>query len=352
MTLDIVKSYLSEITIATPRQLVEAVGVCGSLIDCWSIDGISGRQFRRFLPKEVRKKSYIEFDVPKKTGGVRHISAPVEELKKIQQALNLMLQALADFSPCATGFITGKSVVDNAKIHLGQSVVFNCDLKNFFPSITKEMVRKALRSQLWDKMSSREVINMICSIATVPDENGVERLPQGAPTSPVLSNIVLAELDRRLEGFASANGYRYSRYADDISFSHSHSEQTMRPEKIATIFSIIEEYGLTVNEKKTKVSTRAERQEVTGLTVGDKVNVSRRYVKELRVLLHLWEKRGFDEAQQIFTRDFCNGIETALNTAVNGKINYLAMVKGREDSTYKKLKWRYRRLMRQLKKFI
>lgn len=88
---------------------------------------------------------------------------------------------------------------------------------------------------------------------------------------------------------------------------------------------------------------------MTGLTVGDKVNVSRTYIKQLRTLLHLWESRGLEQAQTIYTRDFCNGIKTDLVRAINGKINYLLMIKGREDSTYRRFKSRFRALTKAMK---
>lgn len=349
MNIELVKEYLKGRTIDSVKEFMDVLNVCGNLLDCWDLNGVSGHMVRRFQTKASRLNAYKEFCIPKKSGGVRRISTPVKELKNIQRALNLLLQAVAEISPSAMGFIPSRSVKDNAAIHTGQKVVFNCDLKNFFPSVTKTMVRSALRNHPGHRISSNEVINLICSLSTVPDEDGVEVLPQGAPTSPILSNIALYDLDRRLEGFARANGYRYSRYADDITFSHSHEEMTMRQDKIDALFSIISEYGLTVNPKKTKTYTMTERMEVTGLTVGGKVNVSRGYAKQLRTLLHLWESRGLDAAQQIYSTDFCSGSESKLTSVINGKINYLAMIKGNNDSTYRKLKYRYRKLMQEIK---
>lgn len=348
--IEIVRNYLRYTPIESPRQLVEGLNACGTLLNCWSVaDGISQRTLRRYLPRRVRANAYTDFDIPKKSGGVRHISAPIPELKAIQQALNLLLQSIAEISPSATGFVAGVSVVDNARCHIGQTVIFNCDLQNFFPSISKDMVRRALYRHLERQIPSVEVVSMLCSIATVPDDAGREHLPQGAPTSPVLSNIVLTDLDFRLEGYAARYGLRYSRYADDITFSHIYRRPKALQTHIDHIFSIIKDCGFTVNPCKTTIATTANRREVTGLTVGDKVNVSRSYVKQLRTILHLWETRGFDEAQAIYTRDFCHGIATPLNAVVNGKINYLAMVKGRTDSTYRRFKYRYRQLMHQLK---
>lgn len=341
---------LKELTLSEPKQLVKALNICASELGLWGINGISDNRLRRFMSKRARKAAYVEFDIPKKSGGVRRISAPVEELKEIQQALNLFLQTVTEVSPAAMGFVPGRSIVTNAEVHVGSSVIFNCDLKDFFPSITKMMVRRTLTAELRHTNPSRDVINRICNLVTAPQPYGEEALPQGAPTSPVLSNLVLKQLDRRLIGFADKNGYRYTRYADDITFSRTGRYSSDAPIKSETILAIIKDYGFAVNPKKTMIQTPSTRREVTGLKVGKKVNVNRRYVKQLRVMLYLWESRGLAEAQMIVRKDFLHGSNADLTKIINGKINYLRMVKGREDSTYRRFKYRYWKLMKQLKK--
>lgn len=344
----IARSYLNGLSLDEPNGLVKALALTGAVIGLWGIDNFKGCQMRRYISKRARSAAYIDFDVPKKAGGVRHISTPVLPLKQIQQALNLMLQTVCEVSPAAMGFVPGRSIVDNAAIHVGSSVIFNCDLKDFFPSITKSMVRRTLTGELASLNPSREVINLICSIVTVPRADGTEALPQGAPTSPVISNLVLKQLDHRLIRFAEKNGYRYSRYADDITFSRTGDYSPDVPIKSDAILAIIEDAGFTVNPKKTILHTHSERREVTGLTVGDKVNVSRKYVKQLRTLLHLWETRGYAEAQDIFIRDFRKGDNADLSKVVRGKINYLSMIKGKNDPACRRLRYRFRLLTKQL----
>lgn len=230
-------------------------------------------------------------------------------------------------------------------IHVGQTCIFNTDLENFFPSITKLMVRRALHRELGDKLQSNEVINIICRICTAPDCSGIEVLPQGAPTSPVLSNIVLKSLDKDMSNLAERMECKYSRYADDITFSHSKSIRRMSPFWQSRIYNVIAKYGLKMNEKKTKTFLPGTRREVTGIVVSDKINVPRSYIKQLRTLLHLWEKYGYAQAQIIFTRDFCKSMEKNLVNVIDGKINYLEMIKGKEDSTYRKLKSRFKHLL-------
>ncbi len=324
----------------------EILHTCGYLNDCWAMTDRPERTVRHFLPARVRAASYVEFTIPKKTGGTRLICAPVQLLKAVQRALGTMLQTLFQPSDAAMGFVTDRSVATNARCHLHQNCVLNLDLENFFPSITKARVRRALERELADRIPSSEVRSLICSLCTIPNQSGIEVLPQGAPTSPVLSNIVLKGLDRRLAAFAGAHGYNYTRYADDITFSHDRPIRRFSPFFMERVRTIIEEYGLKINERKTKVSVKGERLEVTGLTVGEKVNVPRTYIKQLRTLLHLWEHYGYEEARQIYNRDFCQGTDKSLKTVIYGKINYLAMVKGREDPTVVGYRNRFRQLVR------
>lgn len=119
----------------------------------------------------------------------------------------------------------------------------------------------------------------------------------------------------------------------------------MNPFWESRILNIIERHGLKINDSKTKTYMRGIRQEVTGVVVSDKLNVSRQYVKQLRVLLHLWEKYGYEQAQTIFSRDFCKGVNKNLCNVIDGKINYLEMIKGKEDSTFCRFKQRLKTLI-------
>ena len=342
---DQIAEYLKDITIETHRELFDVINFIAPLIDGWSLtEPKSGRQIMRFASAKARKSAYVDFTIPKKSGGQRDISAPVKPLKAIQSAINILLQSIFVPDDHATGFVRGKSVKDNALMHIGQTCIFNIDLENFFPSISKLMVRRALHRELSDRLQSNEVINIICRLCTVPDNSGTEVLPQGAPTSPVLSNIVLKSLDKDMAELAERLGCKYSRYADDITFSHSKTIRRMSPSWQSRIYNIIAKYGLKVNEKKTKTFVPGMRQEVTGVVVSDKINVPRSYIKQLRVLIHLWEKYGYDQAQIIFTRDFCKGQNKNLVNVIYGKINYIEMIKGRDFSTYLKLRSRFNRL--------
>lgn len=340
-----IAEYFKDITIGNRKDLFNALNFISPLIDGWGLcEPLSGRRILRFVTKKSRQEGYVDFAITKKSGGIRKISAPVKPLKEIQSAINILLQSIFTPSDSAMGFIAGRNVRDNALIHVGQICIFNTDIENFFPSITKVMIRKALQRELGGKLTSNDVINIICSLCTVPNNEGIEVLPQGAPSSPILSNIVLKSLDNEMTELARRAGYRYSRYADDMTFSHSKQIRRMNPFWESRILNIIERHGLKLNNSKTKTYVRGIRQEVTGVIVSDKLNVSRQYVKQLRVLLHLWEKYGYGQAQTIFSRDFCNGTNKNLCNVIDGKINYLEMIKGKEDSTYRRFKQRLKTL--------
>lgn len=342
--------YFKATSFGSVEQLVDALNYIAPYIGMWGVlEPISADDLRYFLPGWIRATEYSNFRIPKKSGGYRYIRAPRSPLKEIQTTLNVLLQAIFTPSEHAYGFVEGLNVRDNAAIHVGQTCIYNIDLEDFFPSITKKMLLEAMRRELSDRFTADEVIRLISAICTVPMEsrldgprdNRTEVLPQGAPTSPVLSNIVLKRLDGQLGALAEMAGYRYSRYADDMTFSHSHPVRRISTLWKGRIESIIQNYGLRINEGKTRTLVPGKRMEVTGVTVNCRLNTSRRYVKQLRTLLHLWEKYGYEQAQAIYARDISPGSTAQLRNVVNGKINYLEMIKGREDPTYQRLKRRF-----------
>jgi hypothetical protein len=176
-------------------------------------------------------------------------------------------------------------------------------------------------------------------------------LPQGAPTSPILSNIVCQKLDNRLSGLAKRFGLLYSRYADDITFSSLHNVYQVDSEFQKEMYRIIQDQGFRVNEKKTRLQKDGYKKEVTGLLVHDQVNVQKRYTKELRMWLNLWERYGYEKANKIFLNEAepiamtKQKIKKAeLRNTLEGKLNYLSMVKGPQNTTYLKLINRFRLL--------
>lgn len=299
----------------------------------------------------ARKGRYVTFKIPKKKKGeFRTIDAPCSELKNIQQALNFVLQEVYSPNAAAMGFVKGKSVVTNAQVHLGQNYVYNIDLKDFFPSITSGRVFKRLLVKPF--CLNEEVASLISDLCCYQKgENKV--LPQGAPTSPTITNIICERLDFKHTRLAKAYDLKYTRYADDITFSGMKNVFTEEGKFCTSLRNIIEnEEGLKINSDKTRLCHRGMRQEVTGLTVNSKTNVSRKYIKQLRPLIHNWEVKGYDEAQAIFAKHYAETNtrnlrfkgEHHIENIISGKLMYLKMVKGETDSTYKSYANRFEKL--------
>lgn len=175
-------------------------------------------------PNNIRGR-YHHFSIPKKSGGQRHISAPSRGLSHILYYVNIMLKAVYQPSDYAMGFVEGRSVVDNASRHIGQNYVFNTDLENFFPSIAQPRVWK--RFQLVPFNFNQNIASILAGLCCVREKQEDGKftyiLPQGAPTSPLITNAICDKLDRRLSGLARRFGLHYSRYADDITFSSMHN---------------------------------------------------------------------------------------------------------------------------------
>lgn len=316
---------------------------------------------------DLCKKRYAKFTVKKKTGGERTINAPVSGLKSILRSLNFILQCVFEPHNAATGFVLNKSIVDNAKVHVGNHHVYNLDLKDFFHSFDRNRVKMGFIYEPFNLNGEREPLAfLLSSLCTHPFEvNGEIKnvLPQGSPTSPTITNILCKKLDRRLAGLANRFGAKYTRYADDITFSSPHNiyndedfkkelERIIAEDNLLKVNGKQIEIGpqLKINTNKTRLQKSAHRQEVTGLIVNNKVNVRQRYVKQIRMWLYYWEKYGYEKAQQIFTRDYIadkghvkKGKPNLVNV-LDGKLEFLKMVKGVEDSTFKTLKKRFDKL--------
>ena len=291
----------------------------------------------------VKKNNYRLFTIPKKNGDLRLISTPNEELKYIQRQLLNYLEENYEFLDCQHGFIKGKSCVTNAKQHTGKRFILNMDIEDFFNNIHFGRVRGLFMNKPFN--FSNEVATTIAKIVCYK-----KCLPQGAPTSPLISNMICYMMDKELNFIAKKNNCKYTRYADDITFS---TDAESFPKKIAEIKDgkvylsdrIIKNIsggcsnGFKLNDQKTKLYKRYVRQEVTGIVVNKKLNVQSQYIKKIRATLNNISKRGFiDTYKKTFNEEALNKKQanTRLFNYLAGKINYLKMVKGETDLLYLK----------------
>ena len=336
----------------TKQDLLKLMNLANQGIYGGKAKPYSLRQLNYHAYSKFNSKRYISFQIPKKKKGeFRTIDAPNPTLKGIQRALNYALQLIYTPTPAAMGFTPGRSIVMGAQMHVGQKFVYNIDLKNFFPSITSGRVYARMLSRPFS--CSKEVASLIADLCCYKNEFGTV-LPQGAPTSPTLTNIICDRLDVKLAHLAKAYGMRYTRYADDITFSGMTNMFSEDGKFCQSLHHIIEEEEhFKINKDKTRLCHRGIRQEVTGITVNDKPNVTQEYVKQLRSMLHNWEAKGYDEAQSIFIEIY-NRTNTKHHNAkgahhieniLAGKLLYLKMVKGENDGTYKKLYDRFVKLI-------
>lgn len=288
---------------------------------------------------------YHKFKIPKKTGGFREITAPEARLKAIQHYLNELLGTTFTPHKCAYGFTAGRSIVDNAKPHVGKTNVLNVDIKNFFPSIDFRRVKVMLQNQPFN--FSDDVAYIIANLCSF---EGV--LPQGAPTSPLLSNVVCQRLDSKLDQFAAKHNCAYSRYADDITLSSYRTKFSQ--EHLEDIDLILKEEKFELNHKKTRIQYRSKRQEVTGLVVNQKVNVHRTFVKDIRYWLRTWDTFGIEATQLDFYKRFPTkkgyrrGVSSrgkVFHKYLKGKIEFLGHVRGHGDPLYHKFKSNYEKLL-------
>lgn len=310
---------------------------------------ITEQQLLHFSNAKIVPNRYKTFQIRKKSGGTRDINAPCYQLGGLLYITNILLKSLYTPNSCVTGFTEGKSVVDNAKIHVNHNYVFNIDLKDFFPSIPQARVWARLKYPPFN--FSQEIANVVAGLCCHFNADGsCCVLPQGAATSPILTNAVCDTLDRRMRGVAKHFGLHYSRYADDMTFSSMHNVYQEGSEFRTEIKRIIEEQGFKMNDKKTRLLRDGERQEVTGLTVNNVVNVSRKYISDLRWLLHVWEKEGYAKAYSLFypkykkEKGYIKKGEPVMENVIGGKLNYLKMVRGANNVACNKLLARYNKL--------
>ncbi|WP_051302827.1 reverse transcriptase domain-containing protein [Salibacterium aidingense] len=305
-------------------------------------------------PKHLRyilfemKDRYKSFEIPKKNGETRSIVAPSKSIKILQRKLNYILSLNYSNRPTSHGFIKGKSIVTNAQPHVKQSVVLNFDLKDFFSTINFGRVRGVFIKFFDIGDDAATVLANICCKDNV--------LPQGAPTSPIISNIVCYKLDKELLKFAKKHSCVYTRYADDITLStnkkHFPNEMIQLNKQTYTLskslFNKIENNGFKINDNKTRIRYCSQRMEVTGLTVNEKPNVTRHYIRNIRAIIRSIEKYGLEVAQEIHEGKYIKihlKSTPQITNLLIGKLNYVKMVRGIEDSVFNKLAKRFNKAM-------
>lgn len=292
-----------------------------------------------------KNKKYYSFEVLKKNGSIRDISAPNSDLKRVQKLINFLIQNIfidkVHFN--SNGFIKNRDIKRNAIPHINKRFVYNLDLSNFFPSINFRRIKVVLGLSPFNLVDERELIAfLIANICTYKDQ-----LPQGAPTSPILSNIVSQRLDRRISKLCIKEKVKYSRYADDLTFSSN--KNIFNDDFYEKINRIILKENFTLNIKKTRLKRNTDRQQVTGLVVNNKINIKKEFLQKTRAMLNNWEKRGFSYAKKEFKKHHpINKKSTNFKNVLLGNLSFIKNIKGDNNLMINKLFLKYNFLNNQI----
>ena len=265
----------------TPRFEKEAVIWCAALL------GVEVNRLEEILNNVAGH--YQEFWMRKRSGGYRMISAPDKDLQAIQSTIySRILSSVTIVHPAAVGFRCGRSVVDNAAPHLGKRYVLKMDIHDFFGSIRSPRVRQTFKKIGYPENVSK-VLGALCCLH--------RHLPQGAPTSPALSNIVGYEMDRKLAALAAEYGVTYTRYADDLTFS---GDVFPKEQIIPQVKRIIRDEKFEPNHKKTHFMNQSSRKIITGVSVasGVKLTIPKSKKREIRKNVYFILTKGLAEHQR------------------------------------------------------
>jgi hypothetical protein len=265
----------------------------------------SERQLGFFLlASDAEDGPYTRFTIPKRDGSGRVICAPKKQLRWVQRLLLDKILAKVPAHDAAHGFVAGRSTVTNAAAHRGAKLLVKFDLKDFFPTIHYYRVVGLFASLGYpvgegrfgsedDHRALAPTLARLCCYTPDPSAWGNALVPQGAPTSPALSNLVCRRLDARLDGLARRNGGAYTRYADDLTFSFP-TEEVRLGRLRWWVDQVCHQEGFFVNQAKFRVIRASQRQLVTGIVVNDELRVPRDERRRFRAILHNCREHGVE----------------------------------------------------------
>ncbi|MDT0556793.1 reverse transcriptase domain-containing protein [Patiriisocius hiemis] len=293
---------------------------------------------------------YNSFTINKKNGRQREISSPIPSLKNIQKQISLELNKHYRPKKQVHSFIKKRGIKTNAKKHIKKKFVLNMDLADFFSTINFGRVRGVFLN--YPFFFNEEIATILAQLCCHNN-----KLPQGSPVSPVISNIICRSLDKELVVFSKKNQCYYTRYADDITLSTNLKKFPSNVAELSnnevylsdSLIRIINNNGFTVNKEKTSIRSHYEHQYVTGLTVNRKVNVKRKILKRVRAMLYAWEKFGLNNAaEEHFTKyskkhklkkDYSLFIRI-----VEGYLFFIKDIRGHDDLLFRSLVKKYNKL--------
>lgn len=252
------------------------------ILELEHLSSLMGIKYEEFIKIVNSPEDYYrEFSIPKKRGGKRLIKSPYPSLLSCQKWIYENILLRSEIHDCAHGFVHKKSIITNATAHLNSKALLKMDLSDFFGSISINWVINYFNELGYAK-------NVCFYLASICCVNGA--LPQGAPTSPYLSNILVSHLDLRLEKLSQSYSISYTRYADDLTFSGNYIPHNF----ISIVENIVGSFGLQINESKTRLLLKKGQRIVTGISVAnDTLKIPREMKRNIRKEVHFIRKYGY-----------------------------------------------------------
>ena len=301
--------------LATIGDVSDWLGLPAEQLD-WMADMRRAQERALKVPLQHYRYAFAE----KRAGGLRLLEAPKPRLKAIQRRIQREILSLVPVHDCARGFVAGRSCLDGAQLHAGEVVVATFDLIQFFPSLRHARVHGLFRTLGYPQDVARRLTGLCttitprdvylrlapsdCPADPIRSLYGLPHLPQGAPTSPALANLLAFRLDLRLHGLAQAAGANYTRYADDLAFSGGHIFARRLGGFQDAVGTIALEEGFALNPVKTRIMPRSTRQRVTGIVVNAHCNVARPDFDRLKAILHNCARHGVSAHNRAGALDF------------------------------------------------
>lgn len=296
---------------------MSSLSIFADELDLWGIQGFSIQMLYGILVDSSRY--YRSFEIPKRRGGSRKIYAPYPILAQIQQKILSVLQDRLNVSDQAYAYCRGKNAVMHASAHLGCDELLTVDIEGFFENTTRRSVYGALLASNFEKTFA----HLVSVIVTLHDS-----LPQGAPTSPMLSNAVFRPIDFRLLRLADHLQIKYSRYADDLAFSGKHVPRNLS----RSIDGIIFEYNYKLNSEKTMLKVKGARKVITGVSISSGVlKVPREFARSTRAAVHGLESN-------IGNLSSMHALDPLVFERVVGKLNYWLQIEPKNNYVLRKKK--------------
>lgn len=269
---------------------------------------------------------YHYYKVQKKNGGTRNISEPLPNLKEIQRWILENILYRFEISPYAKAYVKNRSIKDNVRFHRRQRKVLSLDVKDFFGHLTDWMVYQLFIESGYSESVAMMLTNLCCLEGS---------LPQGAPTSAALSNILMKDFDYKIGDFCKMFKIRFTRYADDMTFSGDFDETKV----ISFVKKNLRDMQLTINDAKTRVRKQGQQQEVTGIVVNYKPQLARSIRKDIRKDVYYIKKYGLQSHLQYLQEERSHYLEHLF-----GLINYALFINS-DDKEMKRYKMDIKYLM-------